>query len=398
MASPFMNLTIPVVGPSGTLGPQWAEDLNTDLDLLDQHDHSVGKGVKVTPAGFNVNQDFSMNSYLVTDIAQLAINNLSGTQPTAASRIYEYGGELYFNDGSANQVQLTSGGAINVAALGTITGDYSTSTADLTYVDATKTFIFKQSATVTANINSGPVTIYRNTAGSPYARIQQDASQSGNLVWSLPSSYPASTLPLKSSSAGVLSIAQILTADIADDQVTTVKIPDSNITTAKIANLNVTEGKIAAAAVTTTKIADANVTRAKLVAVGQQVSASCGAFGSNSASYVDVTNLTVTITTTGRPVVLMLQNDGSGNASYIALTGPNSGGVGFFQMFRDATSLGIDQMSTNNGIAPIIPVGAFNRIDVVAAGTYTYKVQVRTPSSPNTTVEVQYAKLVAFEL
>jgi hypothetical protein len=372
--------------------------LNECLDLIDQHDHSTGKGVKVTPAGFNVNQDFSINSYLLTDIAQLAINNLSGTQPTAASRIYEYGGELYFNDGSANQVQLTSGGAINVAALGTITGDYSTSTADLTYVAASQTFIFKQNATTTASINSGPITIYRNTAGSPYARIQQDASQSGNLVWSLPSSYPLSTLPLKSSSAGVLSIAQILTADIGDDQVTTVKIPDSNITTAKIANLNVTTAKIADSNVTTAKIADLNVTRPKLVAVGQQVSGSSGTFSTNSASYVDVTNLTVTITTTGRPVMIMVTNDGSGNDSYLSLSGPNAGGTGFVQTLRDASTIGVDQLSTANGISPFIPVGCLSKLDTPAAGTYTYKVQARTPNSPTTTVDFRYAKLVAFEL
>src|SRR2546423_711560 len=41
-------------------------------------------------------------------------------------------------------------------------------------------------------------------------------------------------------------------------------------------------------------------------AANYAISSSSGAFSSSSASYVDIPNLTVTITTTGRPVILML--------------------------------------------------------------------------------------------
>ena len=51
------------------------------------------------------------------------------------------------------------------------------------------------------------------------------------------------------------------------------------------------------------------IDRPSLPAVGQQVSTSCANFTTTSATFVDVTNLTVTITTTGRPVVLLLQPD-----------------------------------------------------------------------------------------
>lgn len=243
MSTPYMYLTLPTVGPLGTQGPEWANEINSALSLVDGHDHSTGKGKTITPAGININQTLQMNSNQLSEIASLALDNLI-SQPASASMIYEYGGELYFNDGSANQVQLTSGGAINVASLGTITGDYSTSTADLTYSDLAKVYVFKQSATLTANISTGPISIFDNSVGSKYGKLKIDAAQASNLDWTLPAVFPASTLPLKSSNAGVLTTDQIQTADIADSAITEIKIADSSVTSAKIANNSIVNADI----------------------------------------------------------------------------------------------------------------------------------------------------------
>lgn len=58
--------------------------------------------------------------------------------------------------------------------------------------------------------------------------------------------------------------ANVTTAKIADSNVTTAKIADSNVTTAKIADLNVTTDKLAADAVTAAKLADDAVVTANL--------------------------------------------------------------------------------------------------------------------------------------
>lgn len=253
MSTAYMNLNLPVVGPLGTLGPTWASDLNTAINSIDSHDHSTGKGKQITPSGININQTLSMNTNSLIGIVSLALNDLDA-QVTDKNYIYEYGGELWFNDDAGNLVQLTSGGTINVASIGTITGDYATSTADLTYSDIAKTFIFKQSPTVSANVDCGPVKIYQNIASSPYARIQQNAAQSTDLNWYLPTSYPAATYPVTSTNAGVLSTSQIIASMIATDAVETAKIKDLNVTTGKINDLAVTTGKIANDAVTELKI------------------------------------------------------------------------------------------------------------------------------------------------
>lgn len=215
----------------------------------------------------------------------------------------------------------------------------------------------------------------------------------------------------------------VTTAKLAANAVTTAKITDLNVTTAKINDAAVTNAKLgllavgsgniangavgatqlASDAVTTVKIADANVTKAKLVAVGQQVSSSSGAFTGTSASYADVTNLSVTITTSGRPVFLTLVHDGSGvsNTSYLGIQDTDASGTANFQILRDATTVSTHAVLSQAGSGAVvngIPVGSVSHLDVVAAGTYTYKVQYRSQSGANGTVIVHHAKLVAFEL
>lgn len=186
-----------------------------------------------------------------------------------------------------------------------------------------------------------------------------------------------------SSGKGVL----IPAAGIAANAVTTAKILDANVTAAKILDSNIT----------TTKIADANVTRAKLVSVGQQISESSGSFVTSSTSPVDVTNLSVTITTTGRPVMLFLQGNGNVDSSvFLEGTIQTSCRVSFV---RGATTICRGNVATNSssGDATIgVPPGSFTHLDVIAAGTYTYKVQAMMTLGQH--LYVTQCRLVAYEL
>lgn len=265
MSTPYMNLILPVVGPLGTQGPDWANEINTALTLIDQHDHSSGLGKQITPAGININQTLQMNSQQLSEIASLALDNLS-SQPASANLIYEYAGELYFNDANANQVQLTSGGTINVASVGTISGDYGGSNpANVSFSNITDTYLFTKAPGVTGSIACGPVSIYQNASGSYYAKLQQNVAQASNLDWTLPVDYPATKLPLKSSASGVLETSQIVTSEIADAQVTAVKLATDSVETAKIVNQAVTAAKIANNTITTNQISNsAGITGAQI--------------------------------------------------------------------------------------------------------------------------------------
>lgn len=168
-------------------------------------------------------------------------------------------------------------------------------------------------------------------------------------------------------------------------------------------------GGLASNSVTTAKILDANVTKAKLAALGQQISASCGTFTTTSAVAVDVTNLTVTITTIGRPVFIGLIPDGSGGFSS-ALTANITGGVqfrvgGIFYILEDGATIGTagfleSFVTSNSGFSINYPVGSVFMIYPAAAGTHTYKIQASRDGFADAaaTIGVTNAKLVVYEL
>jgi len=158
-------------------------------------------------------------------------------------------------------------------------------------------------------------------------------------------------------------------------------------------------------AVTTAKIADGNVTQVKRVALGQQISASSGTYSTGVTGATDVTNLSVTITTTGRPVYLTLQNIGTGNSGYIAAQ-DTSGSVNatvLFLFIRGSTEISRQSMllglNITSGGTDLIacPASSLSHIDTPVAGTYTYKVQI-VVSGTGATGYVYYSQLVAFEL
>jgi hypothetical protein len=142
------------------------------------------------------------------------------------------------------------------------------------------------------------------------------------------------------------------------------------------------------------------------VSPNYQLSSSSGTFSTTSGSYVDVTNLTVTITTTGRPVMVGLTHDQSANLGQFGAfeSPPNSGAIGLlYKILRDASTVSeglvngqFDQAVGENHI--YIPASSVVVFDVPSAGTYTYKMQVLSQAAGTGEVQVSYAKLYAVEL
>ena len=115
MATTNMTLILPEV--SATLGPQWATQLNTALTLVDAHDHSTGKGVKVTPSGLNINTDLSLQSNDLTLVRTVAFDSQAAALSSSDIRsVYSVLGDLYWNNGSGTAVQITSGASVQSSA------------------------------------------------------------------------------------------------------------------------------------------------------------------------------------------------------------------------------------------------------------------------------------------
>ena len=103
-----------------------------------------------------------------------------------------------------------------------------------------------------------------------------------------------------------------------------------------------------------------------------QQSASCGSFSSTSSSFVDVTNLSVSITTTGRRVCIHIVPDGGTTTRGMI----GAAGQAFIQALRDSTVVGV----SGSTVSYSVPSSSFVFYDSPAAVNYTYKIQGKTLS------------------
>lgn len=176
---------------------------------------------------------------------------------------------------------------------------------------------------------------------------------------------------------------------------------------------------LTAGSVNTTQIADGAVTQAKLAsrATGTSVAAggvatsiTSGSFNTTSTSFVNITgagaaNLTVTITTTGRPIWVGLISDGTTSVCDVAshiFTSTSSAVGGSIEFKRAATVMYFSDFSVTLTSAVAswqinLPCNMFSTIDFQAAGTYTYTVFAESAAA-NAQVNIQNLKLAAFEL
>lgn len=385
--SPNMNLPVPVV--SVAPGPEWASSVNGCLAILDAHDHTAGNGVPITPNGINLTTDlpFQQNNATLLRSVRFSPQTSPISLPTDLGCLYESGVDLYYNDGNGNQVRLTQSG--NVAGTnGSIAGLVSPASA--TYVGLSETFVWQADANKPADMDFASAIFRNNTVSSFGLTLSPPAAMGADFSLVLPS------LPVSQ---------KIMTLDSAGNMAAPYVVDNSSIeivsNTLQVKALGISNAMLQANSITTAKILDANVTRAKLASVGQQISSSSGLFTTSSASLVDVTNLSITITTTGRPVMLLLQPTAS-NLPKPELSVIWSGGGGRVQMavFRDATQISIFQNVRETDSVPnsallqnITFPGVF--LDAPAAGTYVYKVQALVDAG---TLAVTEMKLVGYEL
>jgi microcystin-dependent protein len=202
--TPNMNLPVPGVGTES--GPAYATDINNCLTLLDQHDHSPGYGVPVTPAGLNINADLSLNSHNLINSRSLRLQP-QGVVLTGAADLgclYEVGTDLYFNDGIGNNIRITQSGAV-AGTPGSISN--LVSPASVSYSSAAKKFTFQSAALTPAYLDSAAITLRNQVASSPGLTLQPPTLVSDYSI-TLPT-LPASTLPVSIASDGTMSAAPI---------------------------------------------------------------------------------------------------------------------------------------------------------------------------------------------
>jgi hypothetical protein len=357
--SPNMNLVVPAVGV--TIGPEWAGDINTSLGLIDAHDHSPGKGVQITPAGLNINADLTIQSHNLTNAE--SVDFTPQTSPTSNGSVYVNGVDLYYVDENGNNIRLTQAGSI-VGTSGSISN--LTPPASASYNSGTSTFVWQSAVNTSANLDAACLVQRDLTSGSNGITICPPSGLSSNYSITWPGSLPAQQNVATIDQSGNIS-------DVTWDQV------GQNMTS------------VGADAIANSRTRG---TASGTVGVGGIAqSASSGNFGTSSTSPVNVTNLSVTITTSGRPVDVFLQPDGSGvsylNANADTMT---------LKVLRGGTPIAsyLIKNQTSNDITYPPSVFFMDAGIAGSASTYTYTVQIQSGGGGG--VGIAFATLNAYEL
>lgn len=371
LSSANMNLPIPVVGVDP--GPDYATNVNACLTIIDQHDHTPGFGVAITPSGLNINSDLAFQDNSASGVKSVAFNAQASLATLRAG--YFIADDFYINDGSGNVVRITQSGGV-AGSPGSISN--LTSPASASYVALSETFVWESDAGVAANMDFGAAVFRNVTPNSTYGvTLSAPAALGSNYSLVLPS-LPASQKFMTLDASGNIAAPWAVDGSTLEVSSNTVQVKNSGITTAKIA--------------------DGAVTPAKLAALGQQISSSSGSFSTTSTSYVDVTNLSVSITTTGRPVFIGIIADTT--AAYLGSSNTSGGTNGSsFKIVRGSTDIMISSLRSDNSSATSIsrvPPSSVWHIDTPSSGTYTYKVQCISNSGVSTSAI--NCKLIAYEL
>ena len=176
-----MGLSQPLPGSSG---PEWANELNANATLIDEHDHSSGKGVAITPSGININTDLTTNEHKVIDVKSVKfVSQAASLVDTNALDVYIKNGDLFYANGLTD-VQITNGGSV-AGANGTITGLASPASSSF----AGQQFSFFYDAGTYADLRARDVILSTNGGGGFTIKVTHTATSS--YVMSLPPAPPS---------------------------------------------------------------------------------------------------------------------------------------------------------------------------------------------------------------
>lgn len=165
---------------------------------------------KVTPAGFNVNADLDLLSSYGANNAQhlqLAAASTTKTGASHAGKLYRYLGELYYTNSSGTTVRLTNAGALDVASIRGILGDYSADgncQVDYTTSSTLYRMLSNLSNLARATVEVGALRVYGTGNNPTYRATVAVPTLAASYNFTLPTNVPGSTSLLEWTSAGQL--------------------------------------------------------------------------------------------------------------------------------------------------------------------------------------------------
>lgn len=379
-----MSLPVPVVEQEP--GPDWANDINACMGILDQHSHVAGQGALITPAALNINSDLNFQGNNLTNLKALIFSSqvspIAATSPYLGA-LYVAESELYYNDEVGNQVQITLNGNVNSGA-GSISG-LPSGTASASYSSGSQTFVWQSATNTPANMDFASA-IFRNLVANSFGLTLNAPNAMG-------ADYDV-TLPQPNNSGSSVFLIYDTSNNIGNGPAVNGGLTDSNISPKSLTNASIANG-------TLTQILKAPMAISSTASSGQfALSAASGLFASNSTTPIQVTNLSVTITTTGRPVQIGLQSEQPGGGTcFVANENTNLAFIYFFNGVitnpsNEIYTLQITGLPSGPLTVPP-PSGIIDTTVNGLPGTYTYNVAVANTGGFTDVFDCQ---LYAFEI
>ena len=339
VTTPNMSLSQPTIGVD--TGLTWEQLMNSNASTIDSHNHTPGNGVQIPPNGLNINGPLTFQNNSATNLQS------SVYQPQAASlpqidALYVISKDLYYNDGNSNVIQITSGGSL--AVTGSSISDGSGNSAAF----SGGVLVVQNTSTQPDNIQVASVLLGNATPSSNYLTLNPPSSMAANISETLP------TLPL------VPSIVQMASNGVMSAALTVDGTTLANSgTSLSVANGGIGTTQLASGAVTYPKIGTSNIV----------FSSSTGAFTTSATSPATITNASVTITTSGHPVDIYLQSDGTVSAIVGIIYANTANGIIYVE--RGGSGIAAYQFGADINL----PCPIIRYTDNPSAGTYTYSLK-----------------------
>lgn len=380
--TPNMSLVLPTIGVDS--GLTWEQSINANSNLLDQHNHTPGYGAPIVSSSININTDFPFNNNNATLVRSINFQAQPSpiSNPADIGCLYVSGVDLYYNDESGNQIQITSGGNVNATSSGISSGS-----ATASFVSSV--LVVNAAANTPADIQGASILLGNSgVTGSKYLTLSPPSAMAVNYSLTLPN-LPGSTNIMALDAAGNMSAPYSVDNSTIVISSNVIQVPTGGITDTQIATQTITQDK------------KALMTASSTVGVGGfAISPSSGNATTTSASFLPIPNLSVTITTSGRPIYIGLQADGNmSNASYFSVPYTDSGGANFglVQSGLGLISFVVIGGGAESGFYTSFPPGCLWTILNTVAGTYTFQAYWQAPTNA-LPISAAYMVLVAYEI
>jgi hypothetical protein len=205
--------------PGGTIDT-WGVVLNAMLTLLDNADHTTGKGVPIPSAALGINGDVSWASYALTaakTVSFVAVAPTALTPYVNAFFVSSVDSNLWFRNAAGTNVQLTAGAQLNLSAVGGIGGDYAAVAALFSYDDATKRYLAQQQGAPRpwAGFATGDIDLYQKAASiTNKVTLKSPAALAASYALTFPAALPAAASIAQISAAGAVTASNVITGNI----------------------------------------------------------------------------------------------------------------------------------------------------------------------------------------